>query len=100
MSTQRSIIERDLIALLAGVINVDPASVKPEAGLADVGINSIDLVEAIFVIEEKYGISISYNANAANFASVGVLLEMVIDQIEQQQQMASPIAPQMAAQGA
>ena len=94
MTTHRSTIEAELIQLLAGVVKVDPATVRPEAGLADVGITSLDLVEAIFVIEEKYGISISYNANAARFESIGVLLETVIDQVE------AKLAPQLATDGA
>ncbi|WP_374562587.1 acyl carrier protein [Ideonella sp.] len=82
MTTQRSIIERELVRLLADIVQVDPATVMPEAGLADLGITSLQLVEVIFSIEEKYGISIPYNANEGRLESVGVLLDTVVDLIE------------------
>lgn len=77
-------LQRELIELLAGIVKVDPASVSPEAALDEVGITSLDLVEAIFAIEEKYGVSVSYNANTVRFETVGGLLEAVCEQIEQQ----------------
>lgn len=82
MTTQRSIIERELVSLLADIVQVDPATVMPDAGLADIGITSLQLVEVIFSIEEKYGISIPYNANEGRLESVGVLLDTVVDLIE------------------
>ena len=75
-------LQRELIELLAGVVNVDPASVSPDAALDEAGITSLDLVEAIFAIEEKYGISVSYNANTVRFETVGGLIEAVATQIE------------------
>jgi len=81
MTIQRSIIERELVSLLADIVQADPATVMPDAGLADIGITSLQLVEVIFSIEEKYGIQISYNANEGRLESVGVLLDTVVDLI-------------------
>jgi len=83
VTPSRSTIEADLIKLIAGVVNRDPATVQRDADLADVGINSLDLVEAVFVIEEAYGISVPYNANERRVQSVAMLLDQVVDLIEQ-----------------
>lgn len=89
-------LQRELIELLAGVVKVDPASVSPDAALDEVGITSLDLVEAIFAIEEKYGISVSYNANTVRFENVGGLIDAVAAQIEAQRETqlreAAPVA--------
>jgi acyl carrier protein len=82
MSTNRATIEGELVQLLAGVLNLEPAQVKLGEGLAEIGINSLQLVEAIFVIEERYGISIPYNANDGGVESVGTLLDLIVGQIE------------------
>ena len=75
-------LQRELIELLAGVVRVDPSTVSPDAALDEAGITSLDLVEAIFAIEEKYGISVSYNANTVRFETVGGLIDAVAAQIE------------------
>lgn len=77
-------LQRELIELLAGVVNVDPTTVSPDAALDEAGITSLDLVEAIFAIEEKYGISVNYNANTVRFETVGGLIDAVAAQIEAQ----------------
>ena len=82
MSTNRANIEAELVQLLAGVLNLEPAQVRLGERLAEVGINSLQLVEAIFVIEERYGIAIPYNANEDGVESVGALLDLIADQIE------------------
>ena len=37
----------------------------PDTALQDLGIESLDLIEIIFALEEKFDISIPYNANEA-----------------------------------
>ena len=39
-------------------IAIDPETLKPEARLADIGIDSFALIELIFVVEEKFNIRI------------------------------------------
>lgn len=43
------------------VLNLD--DVPPEARLADLGLDSLGLVEAIFAIEETFDVSVPFNAN-------------------------------------
>ena len=42
---------------------VEPADVSPSHSLADLGIDSMGLVECIFAIEEGFDISVPFNAN-------------------------------------
>ena len=53
----------EVIRIIAHQAVLDVADVTPEATLADLGIDSLGLVEAIFAIEESFDISVPFNAN-------------------------------------
>ena len=61
MSTQT--VHDRIIAIIAEQALLDPAEITPEATPADLGIDSLGLVESIFAIEEAFDISIPFNAN-------------------------------------
>lgn len=50
-------------AILAEQAVLDISEVTAEARLADLGIDSLGLVESIFAIEETFDISVPFNAN-------------------------------------
>lgn len=52
-----------VIAILAEQAVLDPADVRPNATLEDLGIDSLGLVEAVFAIEEAFDIQVPFNAN-------------------------------------
>ena len=52
-----------VIAIIAEQAVLDPADVRPEMTLADLGIDSLGLVEAIFAIEETFDVTVPFNAN-------------------------------------
>ena len=52
-----------VIRIIAEQAVLDPADVRPEMSLADLGIDSLGLVESIFAIEEAFDISVPFNAN-------------------------------------
>lgn len=52
-----------VIAIIAAQAILDPGEVGEAMGLADLGIDSLGLVEAIFAIEEEFDISVPFNAN-------------------------------------
>ena len=52
-----------VVAILAEQAVLDPAEVRPEATLADLGIDSLGLVETIFAIEEAFDLQVPFNAN-------------------------------------
>jgi acyl carrier protein len=56
-------VAQDVIAIIAQQAVLDPADVSPEMTLADLGIDSLGLVEAIFAIEERFDVTVPFNAN-------------------------------------
>ena len=52
-----------IIAIIAEQAMLDPSEISVEATPADLGIDSLGLVESIFAIEEAFDISIPFNAN-------------------------------------
>jgi acyl carrier protein len=52
-----------IIAIIAEQAVLEPADVKMDATLEDLGIDSLGLVESIFAIEEEFDITIPFNAN-------------------------------------
>lgn len=71
-------------AILAEQAMVDPSDVTDEATLADLGIDSMGVAEAIFAIEEAFDIAVPFNANAPeasdfDISSVDAIVEAVRD---------------------
>ena len=63
MSTDpQSVLDR-IVAIIAEQAMLDPSEISVEATPADLGIDSLGLVESIFAIEEAFDISIPFNAN-------------------------------------
>lgn len=58
-----SVTER-VIAIIAEQAVLEPSDVNVDSTLAELGIDSLGLVECIFVIEEEFDISVPLNANA------------------------------------
>jgi acyl carrier protein len=82
MSVHEKVVE--IIARQAGV---EPAEVRPDAVLQDLGVDSLGLVEAIFAIEETFDIQVPFNANdpgadgfdVTSVASVVAAVQALID---------------------
>lgn len=71
-----------IIAIIAEQAVLAPAEVTEESRLADLGIDSLGVVEAIFAIEEAFDISVPFNANdptdsAFDISSVGAIVAAV-----------------------
>ena len=55
-------------------------ALTPETRLDEIGVESIDLVEIVFEIEEEFKIEVPYNANTGSrleFATIGQITEGV-----------------------
>lgn len=52
-----------IVAIIAEQAMLDPSEVRDEMTPADLGIDSMGLVESIFALEEAFDISIPFNAN-------------------------------------
>ena len=53
-----------VIAIIAEQAMLEPGDVSLDSSPADLGIDSLGLVESIFAIEETFDISVPFNANA------------------------------------
>lgn len=56
-------IQDRVIAIIAEQAVLEPSDVTVDSTLADLGIDSLGLVESIFAIEEAFDITIPFNAN-------------------------------------
>lgn len=56
----------DVVAIIAKKKRVDKPTVELTDRLEDLGLESLDAVEMIFDLEEKFDIEIPYNANTNN----------------------------------
>jgi acyl carrier protein len=90
-SSARFAIQTEVLEALAAILNMEASQYDANAGLslAEAGIDSLGLVEAVFTIEERFGISIPFNANDQNrvataaLTSVNQLLDQVVDLVVQ-----------------
>lgn len=84
----RAEIETAVIAILARQLLLSPGEVPVDARVDDLGLDSLGKVEAIFAMEELFGISVPFNANEPDqpdfdFSSVQSIvlgIERLIDQ--------------------
>jgi acyl carrier protein len=61
--TAVSSIKDRVIAIIAEQAVLERDQVSPELSLAELGIDSLGLVESIFAIEEEFDVSVPFNAN-------------------------------------
>ena len=71
----------DVIAIIAKKKRVDKPNVELSDRLEELGLESLDAVEMIFDLEEKFDIQIPYNANTNNprteFDTVGDVVSAI-----------------------
>ncbi len=74
-------VAKDVIEIIAKKKRVDKPTVEATDRLEDLGLESLDAVEMIFDLEEKFDISIPYNANTNNprteFDTVGDVVKAI-----------------------
>lgn len=81
----RPAVQNEVLEVLATTLKFDPGQFRGELSLADAGIDSLGLVEAVFAIEERFDISVPFNANEqasspeGAFGSIGQLLDQIVD---------------------
>jgi acyl carrier protein len=81
-----STIENDIYDIIAEKSAVDRSKLQRDAKLADLEIESLDVVEIIFAVEEKFDIHVPYNANdqEMEFESVGDVIDAVRKLIDEE----------------
>lgn len=75
-------IEAAVIAILAKQLLLAPDEIVPDARIDELGLDSLGKVEAIFAMEERFGIHVPFNANAPDqpefdFSTVGSVVRDV-----------------------
>jgi len=77
----------DVIAIIAKKQRAEKPTVQASDRLEDLGLESLDAVELIFDLEEKFDIQIPYNANVNNpsieFETVGDVVKAVQKLVDQ-----------------
>lgn len=63
-------LEEQVTAILARQALRDPGALRPSDRLADLGLDSLGLVEVIFALEEAFDISVPFNANEPDAAGL------------------------------
>ena len=73
-------VAQDVIAIIKKKARVDRSEIGMDDKLLDLGLESLDALELVFDIEEKFNIEIPVNANDANiggFETVGDVVREV-----------------------
>lgn len=75
-------VQDKILSIIAREAAMEPAEVRPEMTLEELGLDSLGLVEMIFAIEETFGVSVPFNANEPSqsefdISSVGAIVRAV-----------------------
>ncbi len=80
-SAEAGSVQSAVIAILARQAVCDPASVRPDMTPAELGLDSLGLVEALFGIEERFDITVPYSElspdDGSEPGSVGAIVALV-----------------------
>jgi acyl carrier protein len=72
--------ENDIFDIVAKQAKVDRATLKRDTKLSELDLQSIDIIELIFAIEDKFDISVPYSPN--DLSTAGISFETVGDLID------------------
>ena len=67
-----------LAETLSGTYEVDPAAIRPEATLADLGLDSLMVVELLFDVEDEFGITIPEGISFQTLAEGAALMDELV----------------------
>jgi acyl carrier protein len=73
---------------------------SPDTVLSELGLESLDLIEIFFALEERFNISIPYNANEAAAAGDGGFSSVELGRLETVEQIAVAVKGLMGAKAA
>ncbi len=77
----------EILDIVAQKALIDRSKLSPEANLSDLNVSSLDMVEVIFALEDKFGIQLPFNANTSsdNIRTIGDVIALVEKQLAQKQ---------------
>lgn len=73
----------EIVNIVAQKAQIDRSKLTREASLVDLEVSSLDMVDVIFTLEDKFGVELPFNANtnAGDFKTLGDLIDMVEKQL-------------------
>lgn len=73
----------EILDIVAQKAMIDRTKLSPEAKLSDLNVSSLDMVDVVFALEDKFGIHLPFNANinASEFETVGDVIKLVEKQL-------------------
>ncbi|MGB9153336.1 MAG: acyl carrier protein [Alphaproteobacteria bacterium] len=73
----------EILDIVAQKAMIDRGKLTPEVKLTDLNVSSLDMVEVIFALEDRFGIQMPFNANtsANDVQTVGDVIAMVEKQL-------------------
>ena len=75
--------ERKVIEIIARQAVLDPSDIDLDATPESLGIDSLGLVEAVFAIEETFGVEVPFNANAPDERGFDVsTVAAIVEEVE------------------
>lgn len=74
-------ITNQIASMIRSVTRNPDLAISEDTDLDSLGMESLDLVELIFLIEDKFGIDVPYNANASEAQSQFATVASVADAV-------------------
>jgi acyl carrier protein len=80
----------EILDAVAQKATIDRHRLTRDAKLSDLHVSSLDMVEVIFALEEKFGVELPFNANtsAGAFETVGDVIDSVEKQLAEKSRAA------------
>lgn len=74
-------VEKDVVEIIREATRSPDLQMMTSTPLEELGVDSLDFVEMLFMVEERFGIDVPYNANDPsaefNFMTVGDVVDAV-----------------------
>lgn len=82
-----TVLTNEILDVIAAKAMVERNLLELDAKLSDLNISSLDVVEIVFALEDKYSIELPFNANSQNqeFDTLGQVVNLVEEQIRLKQ---------------
>ncbi len=73
----------EILDIVAQKAVIDRSKLSPEVKLTDLNVSSLDMVEVIFALEDRFSIQLPFNANTSSseVQTVGDVIAMVEKQL-------------------
>jgi acyl carrier protein len=81
----------EVTRIISRELKIPLERLTPDTALRDLGVESLDLIEIIFALEEKFDISIPYDANEAAAAGGGEFSKTGLGKLETIEQISAAV---------